>query len=1046
MKTPADAADGPANRILAPPALRLLAATVLLLNGVCSPADSTQNTAGDDRDYVARVWQWEDGLPANSVLSVAQTPDGFLWITAAGRLARFDGMSFQAFQPRNILGSASRFVRAQFVDHRGWWWLVFDQGFVAFEDPDTARVYNVEETLPKRGPTGVAEDRAGKIWLSYQTGRLVCISDGKARMVKPQFQPSGDTGLQIASDSEGRVWCAQDRTVGLLESESVREVATLQEPIQQICTSRSGGVWICTKQRISRIKEGTSPHEEVFVASHGLASMATALREDRRGVLWIGTADSGLWRMDGQRLVRTVTSHAAISCLAEDVEGNLWVGTIGGGLNRLRPRAVEIMPIADKSPASPVRSVTQDSSGRLWVAMDSGELLKGEEDSWQFVSSQPDWPGGKVTCVTADARGLWIGTEERGLLRLEDGKYQSWRAQDGLAEDSVRTMLLGTSGDLLLGFTTAKKVQRMSKGVFQTFLLPESARMIRALAQDTAGTVWVAMSDGQLLHTAGDKLVGRSSIPGDEEYSTRCLLATADGSLWIGYAGLGIGRLKADRLVAIGTADGLHDGYVSQMVADDRGRVWCASRRGLFHIDLQNLEAVAERREDWVHSFLLHNRNEGMGSLQAVSYSGTGATRGRDGNLYFPMDTGLVVVRPGRLPAGTNVPRALLERVAVDGETVALYASRSPLQPKGTQNLMNLRGSMGKLELLPGHRKIEFGFTAPSFTATENVYCRYQLRSFDEGWIEADTRRSVSYPRLPAGDYEFRVTACNEAGIWEQTGASLAFTVRPFLWNTWWFRIGVGSALLTGAIILIRYVWQRRLREQIRQVQRQAAMDRERARIARDMHDTLGASLTQIDLLGQLAGREGTPPTRVMDYARKMATNSRSLVQQLDEIVWAVDPENDTLNDLATYISQFGAEFFAESPTRFRTKVPAILPQFRLSTDVRHSLFLAVREALNNVARHSAATEATVTFGLDGEIVTIIIEDNGRGFDVAAPTTRHGLMNLTRRLEEIGGTCRIESEPGHGTRIALRWQTNENQSPSVTGAEVRAKAHCRAAL
>jgi signal transduction histidine kinase len=250
--------------------------------------------------------------------------------------------------------------------------------------------------------------------------------------------------------------------------------------------------------------------------------------------------------------------------------------------------------------------------------------------------------------------------------------------------------------------------------------------------------------------------------------------------------------------------------------------------------------------------------------------------------------------------------------------------------------------------------------------------------------------------------------------------------------------------LLAGATAVVRYLSQRRLREQVRQMQQQAALDRERARIARDMHDTLGASLTQINLLGELASRVATRQRQVTDYVRKMTNSSHALVQQLDEIVWAVDPENDTLDDLATYISQFAAEFLAESPIRFRMKAPAILPHLRLTTDVRHNLFLAVREALNNVVRHSGATEATVTLRVEGEAVIIVIADNGRGFDVISAKGRHGLANLNQRLSEIGGNCRIESEPGHGTKVTLRWQTGENPPSFGTGAEASAKTLARA--
>ena len=753
------------------------------------------------------------------------------------------------------------------------------------------------------------------------------------------------------------------------------------------------------------------------------AYLVTSLLEDQSGMLWIGTADRGLWRFDGQGLSKVETTHRAISCLTEDREGNLWVGTSGGGLNRLRRRTIETLAIAGEFPSEPVRSVTQDTSGHLWVVMESGEMARKDGASWHRLSAGADGSAGKVSCVAADRAGaVWIGTQTQGLGRFEHGAFQFWGKADGLAENSVRTMLVGSNGTLWIAFTAEKKIQCWREGVLQSFQLPESARAVRGMVEDSAGTIWIGTADGQLLHTSGDTLVNEPAIQGDRERSIRCLLATPDGSVWIGYAGWGVGRLKGGKFDRMTTAIGLHDDYVSQMIADDMGRLWCAGRRGLFHVDLENLNAVAESRDDRVRSFLFHSRNEGVTSLQASYDSVTGAQRGRGGELYFPVRTGLAVVRPERLARNSNEPSAILEHVTVDGEPVALYTSYDTLEAGDSLRAANLRERNSPPELSPGHRKVEFGFTAPSFAAPENVLLRYRLEGFDEGWVEADNRRTASYPRLPAGRYTFRLAAFTDAGIWDETAVAMAFTVRPFIWNAAWFRITLASSLVLAIGLVVRYLSYRRLRERMQQLQHQAALDRERARIARDMHDTLGASLTQINLLGALASHETTPPEQVRTHAAKISGTSQTLVQQLDEIVWAVDPDNDTLDDLATYISQFAAEFFADVPIRCRVKAPTLLPTVRLTSNVRHNLFLAVREALNNVARHSAATEVNVALTAEHGLVMISIEDNGCGFRPSTNPPGHGLANLRRRLEEIGGTSRIEAEPGTGTRITLEWR------------------------
>jgi signal transduction histidine kinase len=257
--------------------------------------------------------------------------------------------------------------------------------------------------------------------------------------------------------------------------------------------------------------------------------------------------------------------------------------------------------------------------------------------------------------------------------------------------------------------------------------------------------------------------------------------------------------------------------------------------------------------------------------------------------------------------------------------------------------------------------------------------------------------------------------------MWNEAAAALTIKVTPFFWQTGWFRLTLLGGFTALVIGTVRYVSFRRLRTRMQEVERQSALDRERARIARDMHDTLGASLTQINFLGAAASRATMPAEQIREQVARITRSSLGLVQQLDEIVWAVDPENDTLDGLATYISQFATEFFMDGPVLCRVKVPALLPAIRLTTEVRHNLFLAVREALNNVARHAHATEATVNLGLDADRVVIVIADDGCGFDVTAATRRHGQANLRQRLEEIGGTCRVESRPGEGTRVTLIW-------------------------
>jgi signal transduction histidine kinase len=322
---------------------------------------------------------------------------------------------------------------------------------------------------------------------------------------------------------------------------------------------------------------------------------------------------------------------------------------------------------------------------------------------------------------------------------------------------------------------------------------------------------------------------------------------------------------------------------------------------------------------------------------------------------------------------------------------------------------------------------MEIEFAALSLASPENVTFRYQLEGLDQEWIDAGTARIARYPRMPPGEYRFRVIACNHDGIWNENGASLAFMVVAPFYRTWWFQILAAVALLGTVGGIVRYVESRKMRRQVERAEREGAIERERARIAKDIHDDLGASLTEITLLSELAQSGEAPPGEVQADMRKIAARTRQLTQSLDATVWAVNPRNDTLDSLVSYLCQHAEDFLKPAGIRCRLDVPARLPGQVVTAAVRHNVFLIVKEALHNVVRHSGATEVSLRIALRDHELILMIEDNGRGFDPSAPPGTHGtsgshgngLSNMNRRAEEIEGRLDLRSQPGSGTRIVL---------------------------
>jgi signal transduction histidine kinase len=295
-----------------------------------------------------------------------------------------------------------------------------------------------------------------------------------------------------------------------------------------------------------------------------------------------------------------------------------------------------------------------------------------------------------------------------------------------------------------------------------------------------------------------------------------------------------------------------------------------------------------------------------------------------------------------------------------------------------------------------------------SFASPENVQFRYQLSGFDADWVEAGNRRSATYPHLPAGDYEFRVFACNHSGVWSTNQTVLALTATPFFHETVWFKLGVGlvTVLFAGGLT---YAFSRaRYRRRLRQLE---------ARIARDIHDELGSSLTRIVMLSQ---PDEADVAAARPEMKRIYETARNLTRTMDEVVWAVNPRQDSLEGLTAYLTAFAQEFTSAANVACRLDLPERLPVVALSAEVRHNLFLAAKEAMHNAVRHGRAQVITIALSIQPHAFILTISDDGIGFQVgtpASPRHGHGLENMRARLAGIGGECDITTRPQAGTTI-----------------------------
>lgn len=1000
-----------------------LALTILAMGGLfpgeCFGANPDQGRL--EGGWVIRSWGTTAGLPQNSVNAIVQTRDGYLWLATRDGLARFDGVRFTAFGLADGLPSVE--ISTLLEDRRGTLWVGTSGGGLSrrvedrFESVRAADRETAGDII-----NSLAEDDRGSLWIATAAGLKVWDS---GRFVRNEAVAALEHASvrSLLRDRHGTMWIATTRQ-GLFKHEKGHLTAQpgpqgSNPQVNAYCLyeDRQGRLWAGVGNwTILCLDNG---QWRSYGQADGLPfAYVNSLTEDGEGTLWAGSLDEGLYRFDGERFhalrKRDGLSADDIRALRADREGNLWVGTRTGGLNWLNRRKLRCYGVAQGLTNDFTRSVAETADGTLWVATSGGGLYRGGWNGFKaFIPGEPARFYAHPEAVLARGDGsVWWGGAY-ALLCWQEGKSlicytnEPWVRNatiSALCEDPQGGFWFGNSENTLV---------RFENGHFSVFPQRVGRGMITALACETNGVLWVGSAGGGLkrVRWGSDEIVSVSD--GLLSPSIRTLYLDKEGRLWIGTAGGGLSRWQQGRVVTFTSAQGLGAANtVSQIVEDDYGNLWLGCNRGVVCVSKLELEAMAQGRIAFLHP-RTYGINDGMPAEECSGGFCPAGFKTRSGLVGFSTVKGLVVLDPRNQDTNAAPPAALLEEVLINGRLHRL----SP-EPAGVTEDEFDNPVLPPLVIPPGAREVELHYTGISFASPEKINFRYRLEGLDPDWVEAGSRRAAYYQRIPPGDFVFRVAACSADGEWSPQTASLMITVRPFLWQTVWFRWGMGLILLGAVAGTLRRVERRRYRRRLAALETQHAIERERLRISKDMHDHIGGMLTQVSQLSDLGHTAAGQHSVAQGHFDRIGVQARGAVQALDEIIWATNPRNDNLPRFAEYVSRFADEFFENTSVRCWQEIPTTLPAVSLRSDLRHNVFLALREALNNALKHSGATELWLRLAVTGSQVSLEVEDNGSGFDPHQPSsTRNGLENMKTRLAECGGRMELSSSPGRGTRI-----------------------------
>ncbi|HWH68490.1 MAG TPA: two-component regulator propeller domain-containing protein, partial [Candidatus Sulfotelmatobacter sp.] len=483
--------------------------------------------------------------------------------------------------------------------------------------------------------------------------------------------------------------------------------------------------------------------------------------------------------------------------------------------------------------------------------------------------------------------GLWIGLDfDGGLNRLWEGQRHAVPKPDGFREAAIRVIHQDRRGSLWIGTSRGLNVWEGSKCVAYTATNGLPGETVLALCEDETGALWVG-TEGGLSRWNGERFINFTTREGLSHNTVNALYADRHQTLWIGTKGGGLNWWKAGRFSACTTKEGLFSDEIYEVLEDDFGYLWLSCRKGIFRVARKELEELEHGALPRV-TCIAFGKADGMGSVQCNGVAKPAGWKGRDGRLWFPTIRGVVAVEP-RIKPNDKPPPVSIEEVLVDKRSWREFG-RDALGGGG----FSLDTPAGSLTVPPGRGELEIHYTALSLQVPEKNRFKYLLEGVDSGWIEAGSERVARYNNLAPGHYRFRVTGCNNDGVWNATGASLGLVLQPYSWQTWWFKAAIVTAL--GLVLGLFYRFRvTRLRE----------IERLRIEIAANLHDDLGSRLTKVTMMAEVAERQSSASDPLKPQIESISRTTREIVQAMDEIVWTINPKNDSLDNLANYIFQY---------------------------------------------------------------------------------------------------------------------------------------------